>query len=99
MEKKEVSTWKFLRRDGLGIPEGVQRNQLEYPSSAKMKHNWNKVDKEIEGDILDHFQDYGENAGDMLFKQIYANADEDKRRAMIKSMQTSGGTVLSTDWN
>lgn len=34
----------------------------------------------------------------MLFKTIYQNADEDKRRAMIKSFQTSGGTALSTDW-
>ena len=25
-------------------------------------------------------------------------ADEDTRRAMIKSYQTSGGTVLSTNW-
>jgi len=34
-----------------------------------------------------------------LFQQIYANANEDTRRAMIKSMQTSGGTCLSTNWD
>ena len=34
-----------------------------------------------------------------FFKQIFANGDPKKRQAMIKSFQTSGGTVLSTDWD
>ena len=34
----------------------------------------------------------------MFFQEIFKNADPDKRRAMIKSFQTSSGTVLSTDW-
>ncbi len=55
MEKKvPTETWTFLRRDGLGIPEGLQKNELNYPSSAKIKHNWDKFNKEIEGDMLDH---------------------------------------------
>lgn len=34
-----------------------------------------------------------------LFKQIYDKANPDTRRAMMKSYQTSGGTVLSTNWD
>jgi hypothetical protein len=64
MEKKVPSeNWTSLRRDGLGIPESLQRNELGYPSSARMKHNWDKFDREIAEDINEHYEDYGLDAG------------------------------------
>jgi len=41
----------------------------------------------------------GDAAVNSFFQQIYAGADEDTRRAMLKSYTESGGTALSTDWN
>ncbi|KAJ1030095.1 hypothetical protein NDA16_001008 [Ustilago loliicola] len=42
--------------------------------------------------------DGGEADINKFFQKLYADADEDTKRAMIKSYQESGGTTLSTDW-
>lgn len=49
-----------------------------------------------EDDDMD--SDYGGDPVDSFFKKLYAGADDDTRRAMMKSYQESGGTALSTDW-
>ncbi|KIY00770.1 uncharacterized protein Z520_03435 [Fonsecaea multimorphosa CBS 102226] len=36
---------------------------------------------------------------DGFFKKLYASADEDTRRAMMKSFYESNGTALSTNWS
>lgn len=60
-----------------------------YPSSAKNKVNWDKLDVE---------EDEGEQGADDFFKKLFKDADPDTKRAMMKSMSESGGTTLSTDW-
>eukprot|EP01016_Furgasonia_blochmanni_P035350 TRINITY_DN3906_c0_g1_i9.p1 TRINITY_DN3906_c0_g1~~TRINITY_DN3906_c0_g1_i9.p1 ORF type:complete len:383 (+),score=101.66 TRINITY_DN3906_c0_g1_i9:65-1213(+) len=68
-----------------------------YPSSSRVKKDWSKIDKEIEADMKKN-KEYDEDPMNAVFKEIYASSDENTRRAMIKSFQTSGGTVLSTNW-
>jgi suppressor of G2 allele of SKP1 len=69
-----------------------------YPSSSKKKVDWSRVEKDVEQESKD--EKLTGDAGLMkLFRDIYSNADEDTRRAMVKSYQESGGTVLSTNWS
>lgn len=61
------------------------------------KKNWDQIGNDIQKE-LDEEKPEGDSALNGLFKQIYERADPDTRRAMMKSYQTSGGTVLSTNW-
>jgi suppressor of G2 allele of SKP1 len=91
LKKAEIVNWHSLE------PLKITESKPAYPSSSKKHVDWNKLDKDIEQELKKEKPE-GEAALNELFKQIYENADEDTRRAMIKSYQTSGGTVLSTNW-
>lgn len=91
LKKAEVGNWQSLE------PLKLTETKPVYPSSSKKNINWDKLDKEIDQELKKEKPE-GEAALNELFKEIYGNADEDTRRAMIKSYQTSGGTVLSTNW-
>ena len=62
--------------------------------------NWDAIDSELTKQMEEdpELKPQGEEALNDLFRNIYKNANEETRRAMVKSFQTSGGTVLSTNW-
>ena len=62
------------------------------------RRDWNAIDRSIAQELSAEKPE-GDEALNALFQQIYRNANEDTRRAMVKSMQTSGGTCLSTNWD
>lgn len=89
-------------KDKVAIPSHVltgkttQESAPAYPTSSKTgAKNWDKLasedldDKdEMEGDETSHF-----------FKKLFKDGTPEQQRAMMKSYQESGGTVLSTDWS
>lgn len=88
LRKKSAVNWIAVEAAALAQP-------LKYPSSKKK--DWSHVDQEVERELKQE-KPQGDEALMSLFRQIYENGNESTRRAMIKSFQTSSGTVLSTNW-
>ncbi|KAF1998172.1 SGS-domain-containing protein [Amniculicola lignicola CBS 123094] len=85
-----------------------------YPtSSRKGAKNWDKLAEDLtakkpkkdgeagEGDEVadDGLDEFEGDETTRFFKQLYKGASAEQQRAMMKSYQESGGTVLSTDWS
>lgn len=77
-----------------------------YPTSSRHgAKDWDKVASSLsqkpaqnKGAANDDSDDEGGDAVDGFFKKLYAGADPETRRAMIKSYTESQGTALSTNW-
>ncbi|SCU92891.1 LAMI_0E12464g1_1 [Lachancea mirantina] len=101
LQKETKQQWKQLERSeetpnvitNTVRTESVTQNVsgLRYPTSSKKTIDWSKF--EIDDDTQEQ-----ENSADAFFQQLYANADPDTRRAMMKSYVESNGTALNTNW-
>ncbi|KAF8846355.1 SGS-domain-containing protein [Paxillus ammoniavirescens] len=76
------------------------------PSAVPISHkkkNWEGITTEILVSEKEKSPEEDPNVGgdttvNTFFQKIFADADDDTRRAMMKSFQESGGTTLSTNW-
>ncbi|KAF4623657.1 hypothetical protein D9613_001787 [Agrocybe pediades] len=70
----------------------------------KPRKNWEGITETILKSEKEKSPDEDPNVGgdstlNSFFQKIFADADEDTKRAMMKSYQESGGTTLSTNWD
>jgi suppressor of G2 allele of SKP1 len=74
-------------------------------TAARTKHkNWEGITTDILSAEKEKTTDQDPNVGgdaalNGFFQKIFGDADEDTKRAMMKSYQESGGTTLSTNWD
>jgi suppressor of G2 allele of SKP1 len=88
----------FLALAGSAAPS----SSSEIPISHKRK-NWEGITTDMLTTDKERTTDEDPNVGgdstvNTFFQKIFADADPDTRRAMMKSFQESGGTALSTNW-
>ncbi|KAH9950371.1 SGS-domain-containing protein [Amylocystis lapponica] len=72
------------------------------PAQRKPRKNWDGITSTLLDDkgAADTDPNAGGDAAvNGFFQKLYGDADDDTRRAMLKSYQESGGTTLSTNWD
>ncbi|KAI9323490.1 SGS domain-containing protein [Dichotomocladium elegans] len=91
--KKKVEGIKWGTLEGEDVfPVAMAASSV---TSARKQKDWNALVRDIE---KEQENPEGEAAVNALFQKIYSGADDDTRRAMMKSFVESNGTCLSTNW-
>jgi len=103
LAKMAQGRWVDLVGDS---PDVLSVPSVPVTSSAPRKptKNWDGIAQDVLSSEKEKLTDEDPNVGgdstlNSFFQKIFADADEDTKKAMMKSYQESGGTTLSTNWD
>lgn len=105
MEKvAQGQMWPALgRAAGAAAPAAAPATPADAPAASapapmapRVRSKWDALDLSEADDAPPAGS--GDAELNAFFRKLYADADPDTRRAMVKSFQESGGTALSTNW-
>lgn len=87
-----------------GYVAPVPAETAETAAARKKRKDWGAITENILTSEKEKSTEEDPNVGgdaalNGFFQKIFADADEDTKRAMMKSYQESGGTTLSTNWD
>ncbi|KAI6652127.1 hypothetical protein LOD99_4672 [Oopsacas minuta] len=75
-----------------------QQDPQKFPTSSKTFKDWDKLAADVAKEEAEEKPE-GDEALNKFFQQIYGKGSDEQKKAMMKSFQESGGTVLSTNWD
>lgn len=80
-------------------PTDTTTNESSTPANTTAKNGSTKTSP-TEDNPDEYYDSEEESSGDpnYFFKKLFAGADDNVKKAMMKSYQESGGTALSTNW-
>ncbi|KAL6309933.1 SGS-domain-containing protein [Sparassis latifolia] len=104
LAKMAQGRWGALVGDSPDPLTTVPAASAPAPTPRQPQKNWEGItaailDEDKDGGPSEDPNAGGDTAVNGFFQKLYADADEDTRRAMLKSYQESGGTTLSTNWD
>jgi len=99
LRKEEGVRWSTLEGEGVApipgaTPAPSKGAAVKAPYASG--RDWNAMEKMLAAEAEEKKE--GEAALNEMFQKIYADANDEVKKAMNKSFQESGGTVLSTNW-
>ncbi|KAF9270194.1 SGS-domain-containing protein [Marasmius fiardii PR-910] len=100
LQKAAQGRWGGLLGDS---PDPLANSAAPSAATRKPQKNWEGISSQIlasekERSLEEDPNVGGDSAINPFFQKLFADADDDTKRAMLKSYTESGGTTLSTNW-